>query len=91
MHHHKKVSIFGELNWELVAYKSGSLSANHHPQQCWEYTRGLGQTPMGLTDTKCESLLTVWFPELSHYSYHTPLPSWYFLLGLTLLLGLILQ
>ena len=52
---------------------------------------GLGQTPMGVTDTKRESLLIVWFSELSYYSYHTPLPSWYFLLSLTLLLGLTLQ
>ena len=51
----------------------------------------LGQTPMGLTDTKCESLLVVWFPELSFYPYHIPLASWYFLLSLTLLLGLTMQ
>lgn len=51
----------------------------------------LGQTPMGLTDTKRESLLAVWFPELSFYPYHIPLASWYFLLSLTLLLGLTMQ
>lgn len=38
VHYRGKLSVFGELNWELVADEGGSLSANHHPQQCWEYT-----------------------------------------------------
>lgn len=53
--------------------------------------RALGQTPIGLTDTKHESLLVVWFPELSFYPHYIPLASWYFLLSLTLLLGLTMQ
>ena len=45
MHHHEKVSVFGELNWELAADEGGSLPANHHPQQYWEYTGWSGAGP----------------------------------------------
>lgn len=34
VHYCGRLSVFGELNWELVADEGGSLSSNHHPQQC---------------------------------------------------------
>ena len=45
MHRHEKVSVFGELNWELAADEGGSLPANHHPSNTGSTQGGLGWGP----------------------------------------------